>query len=152
MTRDKKLYAAFYSQRHSARLRNIEFLLTYEEWLQIWIDSGHLSERGRKKDQYVMARFGDKGPYAVGNVKIVTANQNMSEAHIGKPKSLEFKKFITERNHKRFESQEARDRVAESNRRRIVSEETKEKIASKLRGRKLTDEHKRNIQIGMGRV
>jgi hypothetical protein len=63
----------------NARARDIEFLLTYSEWLKIWQDSGHLSERGKKLGQYVMARFGDKGPYAVGNVRIIATTENLAE-------------------------------------------------------------------------
>ena len=46
---------AFYKQayrdhKQSAKSRNIAFLLSFEEWMQIWIDSGHLDQRGRTKD------------------------------------------------------------------------------------------------------
>jgi hypothetical protein len=68
----------------NARARDIEFLLTYSEWLKVWQDSGHLSERGRKLGQYVMARFGDKGPYAVGNVRIITITENLAEGVVNR--------------------------------------------------------------------
>ncbi len=69
-----------YSQhKASAKQRGIPFLLSYTEWLAIWQASGHLSERGRGREKYCMARFGDRGPYAVGNVKIVQNAQNASE-------------------------------------------------------------------------
>lgn len=71
----------FRQQRKAAKERNIDFLLTYEEWLEIWQDSGHLHERGVRKGQYVMARFGDVGPYSVCNVKIITADDNRREGH-----------------------------------------------------------------------
>jgi hypothetical protein len=64
----------------SAKQRGIPFLLTFEQWLQIWTDSGHLDERGAHKGEYVMARYGDSGAYEVGNVDIVTAEKNCSEA------------------------------------------------------------------------
>jgi len=31
-----------------------------------------------------MARFGDVGPYSVGNVKIITASENCREANLGR--------------------------------------------------------------------
>ena len=65
--------------KKDAAARKITFLLTYEEWCRIWIDSGHAHEKGCRRGQYVMARFGDKGPYAVGNVRIVTTEQNHAE-------------------------------------------------------------------------
>lgn len=75
------LQKKFYDQRQSAKVREIEFLLTFDEWLQTWIDSGHLEERGQASKQYCMARFGDIGPYVVGNVKIITNYQNAKEMH-----------------------------------------------------------------------
>lgn len=66
-------------QRGMARLRGIPFLLTFPEWMQIWRDSGHLHHRGCRQSQYVMARFNDAGPYAIGNVKIIPHTQNSRE-------------------------------------------------------------------------
>lgn len=66
--------------KQSSRVRGIQFLLTFEEWCRIWIDSGHWEERGCHRGEYCMARFGDKGPYAVGNVKIILHTQNLSES------------------------------------------------------------------------
>jgi hypothetical protein len=82
-------WRAYKTQSYDAKDRGIEFLLSFEEWLNIWQDSGHLHERGKKKGQYVMARFGDKGPYAVGNVKIITFADNTREACLGVPHSEE---------------------------------------------------------------
>lgn len=76
---DHKLVAlkqSWHFQKARASKRGIEFLLTFEEWLKIWTDSGHLHERGRLKHQYCMARNGDCGPYAVGNVSIMTMEEN----------------------------------------------------------------------------
>ena len=64
--------------------QDIEFRLTFEEWLKIWVDSGHLHERGCKHGQYVMARFNDVGHYEVGNVFIQLAKENVREAHEAK--------------------------------------------------------------------
>ena len=71
---------AYTNHKNHARRRGIPFLLTFEEWCDIWYDSGKFAERGHSKGQYVMARFGDKGPYAVGNVQIITCSENMAEA------------------------------------------------------------------------
>lgn len=75
---------AFFNKKNDAKGRLIPFLLTYEEFAQIWNDSGHAHERGPRKGQYVMARRGDVGPYAVGNVSIILATQNASEGRRGK--------------------------------------------------------------------
>ena len=63
-------------QKNAARRRGVEFLLTFEEWFKIWDDSGHLPQKGRFKHQYCMSRHGDVGPYAVGNVEIITNEEN----------------------------------------------------------------------------
>ncbi len=62
--------------RNDSKRRGISFDLTFEQWLEIWESSGHLHERGRRRDQYQMARTGDVGPYAVGNVSIITCREN----------------------------------------------------------------------------
>lgn len=63
-------------QKHMAGKRGIEFNLSFQEWLTIWEDSGHLANRGPRRGQYVMARKGDIGAYTVGNVEIILSSQN----------------------------------------------------------------------------
>ena len=69
----------FHSQKCAAKQRRIPFLLTFEEWQAIWIDSGKWEQRGKKSNQYCMARHGDTGPYAIGNVRICTVRENHAE-------------------------------------------------------------------------
>lgn len=77
-------FASFLSQRRSASRRRISWQFEFDEWLSVWLESGHLSERGKLGHQYVMARFGDCGPYAKSNVRIITSAENLSEAHLTK--------------------------------------------------------------------
>jgi hypothetical protein len=70
--------------RADAATRGIEFLFTFDEWLDCWERSGHLHERGRCKGQYQMARIGDTGPYAPWNVKICTIEENRAEQKMTK--------------------------------------------------------------------
>lgn len=121
-TRPQTLWIAFQNQRVSARRRGISFELTWEQWLDVWTKSGKLAQRGRRLGQlgqYVMARFGDKGPYKLGNIKIIKCEKNHREGTIGKflgvPKS----------------------------------EEQKRKQSITMTGRKLTEEHKKNIGLGV---
>lgn len=72
--------------RDRAKSRGIGFLLTYEEWWEIWQASGYWGRRGTYRGGYVMGRFGDKGPYAVGNVKIIPHEQNCRESVRPNPK------------------------------------------------------------------
>jgi hypothetical protein len=114
--------------RGHAKRRGIDFLLSYEEWFQIWQESGHLHERGYRKGQYCMARFGDVGPYVVGNVHIILHADNSREGH-------------TEEN--------ANKRIAatkEANARRVykkfkLTEEQKAKISKGLKGKRKSAEH-----------
>jgi hypothetical protein len=69
----------FNGHRAVAHARGIPFLLTFEEWCSLWEESGHWCERGRGRGKYEMARVGDRGPYAVGNIRIVTREQNRAE-------------------------------------------------------------------------
>ena len=66
-----------------AKKRQIPFELTFEEWYDIWQQSGKWEERGCKKGQYVMSRKGDIGPYTKENVFIQLHGKNVSEAQVG---------------------------------------------------------------------
>lgn len=65
--------------RVNATGRKIRFLLSFDQWLSIWVGSGHLGKWGRSRGQYHMARHEDKGAYTVGNVRIITAEENHRE-------------------------------------------------------------------------
>jgi hypothetical protein len=74
----------FYTQRTNAKKRGIKWKLSYNEWINIWTRSKKLAKRGRNAGCYVMSRFGDKGPYSVGNVEIVPVTKNNHDAHQGR--------------------------------------------------------------------
>jgi hypothetical protein len=65
-----------------AKRRGIGFELTYEQWMEIWLKSGQILNRGMELGQYVMARNNDTGPYAVGNVSIIMGSQNVHDANL----------------------------------------------------------------------
>lgn len=75
----------FCVQRLSSRDRGILFHLTFEEWCNIWEQSGHWDERGRGTGKYCMSRYGDIGAYEIGNVFIQLNKDNSSQAMTGKP-------------------------------------------------------------------
>jgi hypothetical protein len=81
----------FNRQRHQAKRRGKEFLLSFDEWLDIWDQSGHWQDRGKGKGKYNMSRYNDQGPYAVGNVFIQSHEGNASDGHKGIPKTPEQK-------------------------------------------------------------
>lgn len=66
----------FRQQRCSAAARGVEWQMTFDEWWAVWQASGKWHLRGARDGQYVMGRHGDVGPYAVGNVSIILANEN----------------------------------------------------------------------------
>ena len=68
----------FRKQIQHSKERGIDWNLTFAEWWAIWSASGRWIERGRGTG-YVMARHGDTGAYAIGNVKIIKAKENHSE-------------------------------------------------------------------------
>jgi hypothetical protein len=72
-----------------SRYRGIEFLLTFEEWWSIWQASGKWELRGRRRGQYVMARYGDQGAYEAGNVRICPVSENVAESNRGMDYSAE---------------------------------------------------------------
>lgn len=67
-------YRAFVDHRNRAVERGIGFELTFCEWWGYWKDC--YSKRGRGHDDLCMARKGDVGPYAKGNVYIATQREN----------------------------------------------------------------------------
>nr|DAH52175.1 MAG TPA: hypothetical protein [Caudoviricetes sp.] len=83
----KKDKARFYVQRSQSKYRKdkngnpIGWTLTFEQWWEIWQESGHYHERGCYRGQYVMARFDDVGPYSPENVKICTCSENVGEGN-----------------------------------------------------------------------
>lgn len=142
----RQKYAA---QRHSARKRGIAFLLTFDEWLDLWIKSGKWSNRGRYRGNYCMARFGDKGPYAIGNVEIITFEQNcmnrrasaetrakLKKARIGKTPCLG----------KRFSAQE-RAAISAALIGRTFSVEHRKKIAAANRGKRHSPQAKLKMSL-----
>ena len=126
---------AYRDHKRGAKDRGIEFLLTYEEWLKIWIDSGHLHERGPKKGQYVMARFGDKGPYAVGNVKIITCSDNIREFKI----SLEQRNKISENNRSVVFSSERKKNISNALKTSPIAKASRAAAGLRRRGKRLPD-------------
>lgn len=69
----------YYTQMRNAGKRGIEWQLTLAEWWEIWDSSGMYERRGLNAGQYVMARFGDVGPYSAKNVYITKSSENIKE-------------------------------------------------------------------------
>lgn len=144
----QQLKIAFIDQRRRAIERGVEFLFTFEQWLKIWQDSGHLHERGCHRGQYCMARYGDVGPYAIENVRIITNLENHHEYHIGNKHLEETKRKIAESNKgikKRARTEEEKAQISERFKGKKFSEQHKAKISKALCGRSRSPETKRKI-------
>jgi hypothetical protein len=96
---------AYHKQKRDALNRKdrngdpIEWHFTFDEWLDIWMKSGKWSQRGCRRGQYCMARFGDVGPYAPWNVEIKLHSENAREGNKGRSKppiSEEYRKKQSE--------------------------------------------------------
>lgn len=76
---DQSPRGRYKQQKRNAKIRGIDWQLTYEQWCKIWADSGRWDQRGNWAEGYVMMRPGDVGPYAVGNVVIGRHVDNVAE-------------------------------------------------------------------------
>lgn len=79
--------------------RNIEWHLTFDEWINWWLSTGHWHERGKGSNKYVMSRFNDVGPYALNNIYCQTDGNNSREAAVrqkGKKMSEQAKKNMSQ--------------------------------------------------------
>jgi hypothetical protein len=73
---------AYSDQKCNAKRRGIPFLLTLGEFIQWWMETGHVNERGRGKGKWQMGRINDAGPYALGNIIPITHERNLSDAGV----------------------------------------------------------------------
>lgn len=90
----------FERQRQNAKNRGVGWDMTFKQWWDIWQESGHWHERGRRADGYVMGRYGDSDGYTPDNVYICTLRQNSMDGYIAHP--------VSERIAKRRKTLEAR--------------------------------------------
>ena len=77
--KDKYRWQKWYSSTRKDRNGDpIGWEFTFDTWLEVWLKSGKLDQRGTGKDQYVMARKGDIGPYSPDNVDIILHSENVA--------------------------------------------------------------------------
>jgi len=131
--------------RADANKRNIPFLISFEDWSNIWEQSGHWEERGRKSGQYCMSRYGDVGPYEVGNVFIQLHSANTSQAHKDKkvgPATDAHKKANSESVTKWWADRKAAGLGKHT-------DETRQKMSQDRKGTIQSEEHKRKNSEGV---
>jgi len=75
----------FYMQKARSNERGIEWGFTFETW---WAVVGpYFGRRGKGPSDFCMARNGDAGPYAPGNVRMITNLENQSEHIFGRQRA-----------------------------------------------------------------
>ena len=77
---------AYHTQKSLAKRRNLDWQFTYDTWIEWW--GTDIVNRGHKRGQLVMARYGDIGPYHPDNVRKATCSENCKEGNIGRPSPL----------------------------------------------------------------
>ncbi len=84
------ILTAYTRQKNSARQRNFEWSLTFQEWYGLWLESGHIHQRGRGAGEYVLGRIDQTGPYAIGNVEVMLGADNIrnTRSRGGKPSEV----------------------------------------------------------------
>lgn len=101
--------------RTNAKMRGIEFKLTFEEWFCWWMETGHYSERGNCRGEYVMARKGDKGAYELGNIECLQAQENSVAPHLGAVRPASWKAAISAGQKRRFKKSRELTEAAAAN-------------------------------------
>ncbi len=77
-------YEKYHMHKIHAAKRNVEFQFSFDDWHDWWrqqLGPDWLKLRGRREDQFVMARVGDVGPYCRANVKCITNAENRREQY-----------------------------------------------------------------------
>src|SRR6516162_7183362 len=74
--RCEKARLAYYTHRHNARKRGIEWRFTFSAWMYWWVQDDRWLRRGCHKGELVMAHRKDKGPYSPNNVVAMTPGEN----------------------------------------------------------------------------
>ena len=93
--RRSTLAGKYRTQEQNAQSRRIPFMLTFDQWLDVWTESGKLEKRGRGAEKFCMCRNGDIGTYEIGNVFIGTGRENVKAGNLGKTVSQEVRDKIS---------------------------------------------------------
>ena len=130
--------------RANAKQRGIPFELTFDEFVSWWLcelGPNWQSLRGRERDQFQMARFGDAGAYVLGNIKCVTCAQNCAEQQV-----IFGRQTFLGRKH----TEATKAKMSANNKRTNLGRQTPESVKAKLslaqKGRVFTEEHRERLR------
>lgn len=62
----QQIKSKYNTQKGNAKIRGIEWKITFEEWLAWW--GNDINQRGKGVNELQMQRFHDKGAYELGNI------------------------------------------------------------------------------------
>ena len=79
----QKLKRKYWNKQVNAKKEGIEFFLTFDQFVQLVKDSNlKVDDLGFTGKNYVLARYNDSGPYAIGNCRFITQYENYHEKYI----------------------------------------------------------------------
>jgi len=73
---EHKKYRIWIQQRNQAQWREEGWTISFEEWKQLWDESGQWHNRGRERSCYCMTRIDRELPWTPDNVQIITREQH----------------------------------------------------------------------------
>ena len=82
-----KLYPykhAYSRLKSNARCRSIAFELSFDEFKQFAIDHNYINKKGRSKNSFHIDRIDNSKGYSIGNIQILTNQQNARKGAIEK--------------------------------------------------------------------
>jgi hypothetical protein len=71
------MYQPWLVSKAQANFRGEEWQLTFEEYYQMWRNDW--DNRGRYPENMCMTRIDKEGPWAVGNVHVITRKEHLQE-------------------------------------------------------------------------
>lgn len=85
---DRKLGRKYSNKRVNAEKEKIQFNLSFDDFCFLIRSAGlKSSDLGFTGKNYVLARFNDTGPYAIGNCRFISHKENMAERTISEKQS-----------------------------------------------------------------
>lgn len=73
---EHKKYRVFIQQRNQAQWRDEGWTVTFEQWKNIWKQSGQWENRGRVRGTYCMTRRDWSLPWTVSNCIVITRTEH----------------------------------------------------------------------------
>lgn len=78
---EKQRHLTYQRARAQAKYRKEEFLLTFEEFFQLWTDE-LWNQRGRSSNAMALSRKNFQGPWSLENCHVIPRREQVSEANL----------------------------------------------------------------------